>query len=41
MEITAANHIMFSAVYPKIMAVKIDITMLDFEEAVSNSCGAH
>lgn len=41
MEIIAVNHIMFSVVYPKITAVKIHITILDFEEAVSNSCGIY
>lgn len=38
MEIIAANHIMFSVVYPKITAVKMYITILDLEEAVSTSC---
>lgn len=37
MEIISANHIMFRVVYPKITAVKI----LDFEEAISNSCGTY
>lgn len=38
MEITATNHIMFIIVYPKITIVKVYVTILDFEEAVSNSC---
>lgn len=32
---------LFCVVYPKIEAVKIRTAMLDFEKAVSDSCGVY